>query len=93
MMQIGPGASLTDGLLEFTLIEAGGRLELARHFGRLLRGAHVHHPKVRFFRGTWMELAADPPQPLALDGEVIGTTPARFEVRPASPRVLTCEHP
>jgi len=89
LMQIGPGASLTDGRLEFTLIEAVGRLELARQFGRLLRGTHVHHPKVRFFRGTWMELAADPPQPLAVDGEVIGTTPARFEVRPASLRVLT----
>jgi diacylglycerol kinase family enzyme len=93
MMQIGPGASLTDGQLEFTLIEAGGRLELARQFERLLRGTRVHHPKVRFFRGTWMELAADPPQPLALDGEVIGITPARSEVRPASPRVLTCEQP
>ncbi len=89
MMQIGPGASLTDGQLEFTLIEAVGRLELARQFGRLLRGTHVHHPKVRFFRGTWMEITADPPQPLALDGEVLGTTPARFEVRPASLQVLT----
>lgn len=92
MMQIGPGASLTDGQLEFTLIEAVGRLELARQFGRLLRGTHVHHPKVRFFRGTWMEITADPPQPLALDGEVLGTTPARFEVRPASLRVLTASN-
>lgn len=93
MMQIGPGALLTDGRLEFTLIEAVGRLELALQFGRLLRGTHIHHPKVRFFRGTWMELAADPPQPLALDGEVIGTTPARFEVRPASLRMLTLGQP
>jgi YegS/Rv2252/BmrU family lipid kinase len=88
MMQIGPGASLTDGQLEFTLVEAVGRLELALQFGRLLRGTHVRHPKVRFFRGTWMELDADPPQPLAIDGEVIGTTPARFEVRPRSLTVL-----
>jgi diacylglycerol kinase family enzyme len=35
-----------------------------------------------------MELDADPPQPLAIDGEVIGTTPARFEVRPRSLTVL-----
>lgn len=88
MMQIGPGASLTDGQLEFTLVEAVGRLELALQFGRLLRGTHVRHPKVRFFRGTWMELDAAPPQPLAIDGEVIGMTPARFEVRPRSLTVL-----
>jgi YegS/Rv2252/BmrU family lipid kinase len=88
MMRIGPGASLTDGQLEFTLIEAVGRLELALQFGRLLRGTHVRHPRVRFFRGTWMELEADPPQPLAIDGEVVGMTPARFEVRPRSLTVL-----
>ncbi len=91
LMQIGPGASLTDGLLEFTLIEAVGRWELALQFGRLVRGTHVQHPKVRYFRGQWLEIDADPPQPLALDGEVIGMTPARFEVRPRSLQVLVAK--
>ncbi len=88
MMRIGPDASLTDGRLEFTLVEAVGRWELALQFGRLLRGTHIRHPKVRFFRGEWMELDADPPQPLAIDGEVVGQTPARFAVRPRSLQVL-----
>lgn len=88
VMRIGPGASLTDGILELTLIQAAGRLEIARQFIRLVRGTHVNHPKVAYSKGTWLEVEADPPQPLALDGEVIGTTPARFEVHPRSLKVF-----
>lgn len=89
LMRIGPGASMTDGLLELTLIEAVGRLDLALQFLRLLRGTHVRHRQVRFFRGHWLEVSADPPQPLALDGELLGTSPVRFEVNPRSLTVLT----
>jgi diacylglycerol kinase (ATP) len=89
LMRIGPGASMTDGVLELTLIEAVGRWALALQFLRLLRGTHVRHRQVRFFRGHWLEVSADPPQPLALDGELLGTSPVRFEVNPRSLTVLT----
>lgn len=88
-MQIGPGARMDDGVLELTLIEAVGRWELARQFVRLVRGTHIHHPRVRFFRGQWLEVDADPPMPLAVDGEVYGMTPARFEVKPGSLNVVS----
>jgi diacylglycerol kinase family enzyme len=89
LMRIGPGASMTDGVLELTLIEAVGRWALALQFLRLLCGTHVRHRQVRFFRGHWLEVSADPPQPLALDGELLGTSPVRFEVNPRSLTVLT----
>ena len=89
LMRIGPGASMTDGVLELTLIEAVGRWALALQFLRLLRGTHVRHRQVRFFRGHWLEVSADPPQPLALDGELLGPSPVRFEVNPRSLTVLT----
>ncbi|MBM3849276.1 MAG: diacylglycerol kinase family lipid kinase [Verrucomicrobia bacterium] len=89
LMRIGPGASMTDGLMELTLIEAVGRLELALQFVRLLRGTHVRHRKVRFFRGRWLEVSADPEQPLAFDGELLGTSPVRFEVARRSLTLLT----
>lgn len=89
LMRIGPGASMTDGLMELTLIEAVGRVELALQFVRLLRGTHVRHRKVRFFRGRWLEVSADPQQSLAFDGELLGTSPVRFEVAPRSLTVLT----
>ena len=89
LMRIGPGASMTDGVLELTLIEAVGRWALALQFLRLLRGTHVRHRQVRFFRGHWLEVSADPPQLLALDGELLGTSPVRFEVNPRSLTLLT----
>ena len=89
LMRIGPGASMTDGVLELTLIEAVGRWALALQFLRLLRGTHVRHRQVRFFRGHWLEVSADPPQPLALDGELLGISPVRFEVNPRSLPLLT----
>ena len=89
LMRIGPGASMTDGVLELTLIEAVGRWALALQFLRLLRGTHVRHRQVRFFRGHWLEVSADPPQLLALDGELLGISPVRFEVNPRSLTLLT----
>lgn len=88
LMRIGPGASMTDGVLELTFIEAVGRWELALQFVRLLRGTHVRHRQVRFLRGAWLEVSADPPQALALDGELLGTSPVRFEVNPSSLTLL-----
>lgn len=89
LMRIGPGASMTDGVLELTLIEAVGRWALALQFLRLLRGTHVRHRQVRFFRGHWLEVSADPSQLLALDGELLGISPVRFEVNPRSLTLLT----
>lgn len=89
LMRIGPGASMTDGVLELTLIEAVGRVELALQFVRLLRGTHVRHRKVRFSRGPWLEVSVDPPQPVAFDGELLGVSPVRFEVVPRSLDLLT----
>ncbi|MEY4690701.1 MAG: hypothetical protein RIT19_1026 [Verrucomicrobiota bacterium] len=89
LMRIGPGASMTDGLMELTLIEAVGRWELALQFLRLLKGTHVRHRQVRFFRGAWLEVSADPPQSIAVDGELLGTGAVRFEVAPRSLTLLT----
>jgi diacylglycerol kinase (ATP) len=89
LMRIGPGASMTDGVLELTFIEAVGRWELALQFIRLLRGTHIQHRQVRFFRGAWLEVSAEPSQSLALDGELLGISPVRFEVNPSSLTLLT----
>ena len=89
LMRIGPGASMTDGVLELTFIEAVGRWELVLQFIRLLRGTHIQHRQVRFFRGAWLEVSAEPSQSLALDGELLGISPVRFEVNPSSLTLLT----
>lgn len=88
LMKLAPGARLGDGRLELCLIRQSGPLEAAWQFPRLLRGTHIHHPKVRCFQGTELEVDTDAPAPVAVDGELVGFTPATFTVRPGSLRVF-----
>ena len=70
------------------MIQRLSRIEALGHLPKLIKGTHPSHPKVRYFSGLTLEVQSQPPIPLALDGDVIGTTPATFRVRPGSLRVL-----
>lgn len=87
-MRLAPGARSDDGLLNLNLIEAVGRWEALRQVGRLCRGRHVGHPKVRYFTARTGAVAAEPAIDVQADGEMIGRTPAWFQVRPRALRVL-----
>jgi len=89
MMRLSPNARWDDGELDLCLIEALGRFETLRYFPRLLRGTHVGHPKVRFFRGAVLSVDSEPPMELQLDGDLVGCTPATFRLRPNALRVLS----
>lgn len=88
MMRLSPGAKIDDGQFDVCLIEALGRFETLCHLPRLFKGTHVAHPKVRYFRGRTLRVEADPPGGLMLDGDLVGQTPATFEIRPAAIRVV-----
>ncbi len=88
MMKLAPGARLGDGRLELCLIRQASPLEAMWQFPRLLRGTHIHHPKVRCFPGTELSVETVPPAPVTVDGELVGFTPATFTVRPGSLRVF-----
>ena len=88
VMRIAPGASLTDGLAEVSLVRALGRWAIAGQFFRLVRGTHVRHPRVDHFQSTWMEVEAEQAQLVALDGDVVGETPMRVRILPSAVRVL-----
>jgi len=88
VMRISPGARMDDGQLNICLIEGLGRLEALRHLPRLLRGTHVTHPKVRYFTGQVLALEADRATDVQLDGDLVGHTPATFQIRPGAIQVL-----
>lgn len=88
VMRLSPGARMDDGRLELCLIEALSRWEVLRNFPRLLRGTFPGHPRVSYRPGRELAIRSEHPVPLALDGDVVGTTPARFRVRPGALRVL-----
>lgn len=76
-MKIAPTAVPDDGLLEVVVIEAIPRLELLTQFPRIFSGTHLRNPRVRLLRVTEIEVEAAPQQ-ATIDGEIIGTTPARI---------------
>ncbi|MGW5972900.1 diacylglycerol kinase [Streptomyces sp. NPDC055186] len=73
-MRICPGADLTDGLFDVTVVGDCGRARLLRVFPTVYRGAHVDLPEVSVFRAARVELAAEEVTGYA-DGEPVGPLP------------------
>jgi diacylglycerol kinase (ATP) len=86
-MWIAPEAQPDDGLFDVLVIGDITKPDFVRNVGRIYRGTHLTHPKIELLKSPWVEVDADEPLPIELDGEQPGTTPVRFEVVPAALRV------
>lgn len=78
-MKIAPKAAPTDGLLDIQIDHARKREALAI-MPRVYKGTHLPHPDITEAKRVRASIEADRPLPVEADGEVLGTTPARFEV-------------
>lgn len=87
-MKVAPDARIDDGLFDICLLAEAGRLEFVRAFPRVFKGTHVTHPKVTMLRAHTVHIESDPPLPLLIDGEVMGTTPVTFTLSPRAVQVL-----
>jgi len=87
-IKLAPGARTDDGLLNVNLVGHVGRWEGLREMRRLSRGQHTHHPKVHYFTGRSIRVDTVEPIEVAADGDLIGLTPASFEVNPGAIRLL-----
>ena len=87
-MRITPNASLTDGLLDVTVIGAMRKGAFLRAFPTVFRGTHVRHPKVTTLRGARIAIEADRGFEVYADGEHVGPLPVTFEVVPKALRVV-----
>lgn len=83
-MKIAPGATVDDGLLDLCLVGAVSKAALLYQLTQVFSGAHVKHPAVTMLRASKITFDADPPQPLLIDGEVLGTTPATVSLLPGA---------
>ncbi|HYZ11535.1 MAG TPA: diacylglycerol kinase family protein [Actinomycetota bacterium] len=80
-MRISPRSYPGDGLLEVQ-ISTGPKSEAFTLIPKIYRGEHVPHPHIKELRGREIEVDGERPLPVEGDGEVLGTTPARFTVLP-----------
>jgi diacylglycerol kinase family enzyme len=86
-MQLAPDARPDDGLFDVVLIGDVNKRDFLTTAPRIYRGTYLSHPKVELLRSRVVAVAAPERLPIELDGEQVGTTPARFEVIPAALRV------
>jgi diacylglycerol kinase (ATP) len=81
-MKISPRSYPGDGVLD-VLIFKGPKSDSFTLLPKVYRGEHLPHPRVAEFRVKQaLEVDADRPLPIEADGEVLGSTPATFEVVP-----------
>jgi YegS/Rv2252/BmrU family lipid kinase len=86
-MKLAPDALPDDGLFDVLLIGDVSKLDFVTTAPKLYVGKHLGHPKVEILRGAEVRVDAAEPLPIEVDGEPVGTTPARFEIVPGAIRV------
>jgi YegS/Rv2252/BmrU family lipid kinase len=78
-MKIAPRAAPTDGLLDVQIEHARKREAIAL-VPKVYRGEHVPHPDIQEAKRVKVSIDADRPLLVEADGEVLGHTPAAFQV-------------
>lgn len=78
-MKIAPKAVPTDGLLDVQ-IEHARKKDAIALIPKIYKGTHVPHPDIFEAKRARLTIEADRPLPIEADGEVLGVTPATFEV-------------
>ena len=86
-MKLAPEARQDDGAFDVVTIGDVSKLDFVTTAPKLYSGRYLSHPKVELLRSSSVTIGADEPLPLEVDGEPIGTTPARFEVVPSALRL------
>jgi diacylglycerol kinase family enzyme len=86
-MKLAPDARPDDGVFDVLLIGDVSKLDFVTTAPKLYLGRHLGHRKVELLRGPQAKVDAAEPLPVEVDGEELGTTPARFEAVPGALRL------
>ncbi|MDP9224895.1 MAG: diacylglycerol kinase family lipid kinase, partial [Actinomycetota bacterium] len=78
-MRIAPKAAPTDGVLDIQIEHAGKRESIAT-LPQVFRGEHVPHRDIFEAKRVRASIQSDDPLRIEADGELLGYTPASFEV-------------
>jgi diacylglycerol kinase (ATP) len=78
-MKVAPKAVPTDGLLDVQ-VEHARKKEAIALMPKVYKGQHVPHPDILEAKRARVSIDSDRPLPIEADGELLGYTPATFEV-------------
>lgn len=87
-VRLAPQAQLDDGELDVYLFKGDNLLDALRHIIGVVIGRHHRDPKVQTYRARQVEVYADRPLPVQLDGDPVGYTPTSIVVVPRALRVI-----
>jgi diacylglycerol kinase (ATP) len=88
-----PLADPSDGLLDVCVIKKAGPVRVLRCLLKFMKGRHLELDFVRYFKTRALTIESPEPTEVQLDGEIIETLPARYEIKPASLRVIAGKQP
>jgi diacylglycerol kinase (ATP) len=80
-LRVSPRSFPGDGVMD-VLIHHGPRSEAFTLLPKVYQGEQVPHPNIKEYRAQTVRITSDRPLPVEADGEVLGTTPASFEILP-----------
>jgi len=83
-----PEADPADGLIDVSVFPRINLPMLLRLGHTQLTGAHIQKAGVKYFRTECLELTAAMETPLELEGDTIGSLPARITVQPRALRIV-----
>lgn len=86
-MRMVPKAQPLDGLFDITFMEGLTRSQVLVNILKLYNGNLYRHKKAHHYRSGIVNIEGKEPIPIEADGELLGTTPARFELLPGAIRV------
>ncbi|MFB2876342.1 YegS/Rv2252/BmrU family lipid kinase [Floridanema aerugineum] len=82
-----------DGLFDLTILSPASALDVLNAAVELFENGLVRSTSednhIGYLRSSKVTITTDPPQQIAVDGEMFGTTPVTFEVLPQSLKVVT----
>ncbi len=85
-MKVAPQALPDDGRFDVQ-VWRGRPADVLRTSSQLRLGEHIKRPEVRAWRSTTLAVDGSRPMAVEADGEVLGTTPARFDLLPGAIRL------
>ena len=90
-MRVAPGARLDDGLFDLVVVPELGKARLLAKLPTIYRGEHLKDPATQLHRGRVLEAEASAGVArLDVDGEPLGTLPARIEILPGAVTLIGC---
>jgi len=88
-MRVAPEASIEDGLLDVTIIEKIPRWRIPLDLPKFIKGEHDKIKSIEKFKCESITIETEKPEPINMDGDIIGTTPVTFSVKRNAINVFT----